>query len=74
MMIGKNVSFEPQISPKDVSKNNIQQQVLNLNSKKPGTFGNIPIRHWKVPLIFEMRPFKTYGVLKYQENSIFLII
>ena len=52
--ISKNVSFEPQIKLKDVNKNNAGQQVLNLNSKKPGTFGNIPIRYWKVLLIFEI--------------------
>ena len=52
--ISKNVSFEPQIKLKDVNKNNVRQQVLNLNSKKPGTFGDIPIRNWKVLLMFEI--------------------
>ena len=52
--ISKNVSFEPQIKLKDVNKNNVRQQVLNLNSKKPGTFGDIPIRNLKVLLMFEI--------------------
>ena len=54
MIISKNVSFEPQIKYKDLSKNNVQQQVLNLKSKKSCTFGNIPISHCKVPLMLEM--------------------
>ena len=54
MIFSKNISFGAQLKFGDVSKNNVQQQVLNMNSKKPGTFGNIPIRYWKVPVVSEV--------------------
>ena len=53
-MISKNVLFEPQYRLMDVSKDDVQQQVLNLSFQKPSTFVNIPIRHWKVALVFEL--------------------
>ena len=37
-MINKNVSFEAQFRFKDVSEDVIQQDVLNMNPEKPGTF------------------------------------
>ena len=37
-----NVSFESRFSFATVNEGNIQQGILNLNSKKIGTFGIIP--------------------------------
>ena len=43
-MINENVSFESRFSFTAVNEDNIQREILNLNSKKPGTFGNIPTK------------------------------
>ena len=43
-MINENVSFESRFSFKAVNEDNIQREILNLNSKKPGTLGNIPTK------------------------------
>ena len=41
-MINKNVPFESRFKFKVVNENYIQCEILNVNSEKPGTFGNIP--------------------------------
>ena len=41
-MINENVSFESRFSFTAVSEDDIQREILNLNPKKTGTFGNIP--------------------------------
>ena len=41
IMINKNVSFESRFSFTTVNEDNIQREILDLNSKIPGTFGNI---------------------------------
>ena len=46
-MINEYVSFESRFSFTAVNEDNIQQEILNLNSKKPGTFGNIPTKMLK---------------------------
>ena len=43
-MINENVSFESRFSFTAVNEDNIQREILNLNSKKPGTLGNIPTK------------------------------
>ena len=43
-MINENVSFESRFSFKEIRKSGIQNKVSNLNSKKAGTFGNIPTK------------------------------
>lgn len=40
-MINKNVPSESRFKLKNVSESDIQQEVLNLISKKPGVLGNI---------------------------------
>ena len=44
IMINENVSFESRFKFKVVNENDVQWEILNLNSKKPGTFGNIPTK------------------------------
>ena len=46
-MINENVSFESQFSFTAVNEDDIQREILNLNPKKPGTFGNIPTKMLK---------------------------
>ena len=46
-MINENVSFESRFSFATVNEDDIQREVLNLNPKKPGTFGNIPTKMLK---------------------------
>ena len=41
IMINENVSFESRFSFTTVNEDDIQREILNLNPKKPGTFGNI---------------------------------
>ena len=43
-MINENVSFESCFSFKEIRESDIQKEVSNLNSKKAGTFGNIPTK------------------------------
>ena len=43
-MINENVSFESRFKFKVVNENDIQCEILNLNSKEPSTFGNIPTK------------------------------
>ena len=43
-MINENVSFESRFSFTAVNEDNIQREILNLNSKKSGTLGNIPTK------------------------------
>ena len=43
-LINENVSFESRFSFTEVNEDDIQQEILNLNPQKPGTFGNIPTR------------------------------
>ena len=43
-MINENVSFESRFSFTAVNEDNIQREIVNLNSKKPGTLGNIPTK------------------------------
>ena len=42
IMINENVSSESRFSFTAVNEDDIQSEILNLNPKKPGTFGNIP--------------------------------
>ena len=44
IMINENMSFESRFKFKVVNENDIQCEILNLNSKKSGTFGNIPTK------------------------------
>ena len=44
IMINENVSFESRFSFTTVNEENIQWEILYLNSKKTGTFGNIPAK------------------------------
>ena len=46
-MINENVSFESRFSFTAVNEDDIQREILNLNPKKPGTFGNIPTKMLK---------------------------
>ena len=46
-MINENVSFESQFSFMTVNEENIQREIFDLNSKIPGTFGNIPTKMLK---------------------------
>ena len=41
IMVNENVSFDSRFSFTAVNEANIQREILNLNSEKPGTFGNI---------------------------------
>lgn len=41
-MINENVSFGSRFRFKNVSENDIQQELLNVNSRNAGTLGNIP--------------------------------
>lgn len=43
-MINSNVSFKSEYRFRGINENNVQQVVLNLNSKKKHTFGNISIK------------------------------
>ena len=65
IMINENVSFESRFSFAAVNEDDIQREILNLNPKKPGTFGNIPTKMLKIPLKFAMLSYKKYGILKY---------
>ena len=47
IMINENVSFESRFKFKVVNENDIQCEILNLNSIKPCTFGNIPTKIFK---------------------------
>ena len=47
IMINENLSFESRFSFTTVNEENIQREILDLNSKKPGTFGNIPTKMLK---------------------------
>ena len=47
IMVNENVSFESRFSFTAVNEDNIQREILNLNSKKPGAFGNIPTKMLK---------------------------
>ena len=47
IMINKNVSFESRFSFTTINEDNTQREILNLNSRKPGTFGNIPTKTLK---------------------------
>ena len=47
IMTNENVSFESRFSFTTVNEENIQREILDLNSKKPGTFGNIPTKMLK---------------------------
>ena len=44
IMINENVSFESRFSFTAVNEGITQQEILNLNSKKPGMFGIIPTK------------------------------
>ena len=44
IMINENMSFESRFKFKVVNENDIQCDILNLNSKKPDKFGNIPVK------------------------------
>ena len=43
-MINEHVSFESRFSFKGISQSDIQKEISNLNSKKAGSFGNIPAK------------------------------
>ena len=43
-MINENVSFESRLSFKEIRESDIEKEIANLNSKKVGTFGNIPTK------------------------------
>ena len=47
IMVNENVSFESRFSFTAVNEDDIQREILNLNPKKPGTFGNIPTKMLK---------------------------
>ena len=47
VMINENVSFESRFSFTAVNENDIQREILNLNPKKAGKFGNIPTKMLK---------------------------
>ena len=47
IMINENVSFESRFSFMAVNEDDIQREILNLNPKKPGTFGNIATKMLK---------------------------
>ena len=47
IMINGNVSSESRFSFTAVNEDDIQREILNLNPKKPGTFGNIPTKMLK---------------------------
>ena len=47
IMINENVSLESGFSSTAVNEDDIQREILNLNSKKPGTFGNTPTKMLK---------------------------
>ena len=43
-MVNENVSLESRFGFTAVNEDDIQREFLNLNPKKPGTFGNIPTK------------------------------
>ena len=47
IMINENVSFESRFSFTGVNEDDIQREILYLNPKKPGTFGNVPTKMLK---------------------------
>ena len=47
VMINENVSFESRFSFTTVNEDDIQREILNINPKKAGTFGNIPTKMLK---------------------------
>ena len=47
IMVNENVSFESRFSFTAVNEDDIQREILNLNPKKLGTFGNIPTKMLK---------------------------
>ena len=47
IMINENVSFESRFSFTAVNEDDIQREILNLNPKKSGTFGNTPTKMLK---------------------------
>ena len=47
IMINENVSFESRFSFTAVNEDDIQHEILNLNPKKPASFGNIPTKMLK---------------------------
>ena len=47
IIINENVSFESRFSFTAVNEDDIQREMLNLNPKQPGTFGNIPTKMLK---------------------------
>ena len=47
IMINENISFESRFSFTAVNEDDIQRNILNLNPKKPGTFGNISTKTLK---------------------------
>ena len=65
IMINENVALDSRFSFTAVNEDDIQREILNLNPKKPGTFGNISTKMLKVPLKFAVLPYKTYGILRY---------
>ena len=58
-MINENVSFESRFSFTAVN------EILNLNPKKPGTFGNIPTKMLKSSSEICSVALQTYGILRY---------
>ena len=47
IMINENVLFESRFNFAAVNEDDIQREILNLNPKKPGAFGNIPTKMLK---------------------------
>ena len=47
VMINENVLFESRLSFTTVNEDDIQREILNINRKKTGTFGNIPPKKLK---------------------------
>ena len=47
VMINENVSFESRFSFTTVNEDDIQREILNINPKKAGMFGNIPTKMLK---------------------------
>ena len=64
-MINENVSFESRFSFTTVNEDDIQREILNLNPKKPGTFGNISTKMLKSSSEICNVALQKYGILKY---------
>ena len=63
-MINENVSFESRFRFKEIRESDIKKEVSNLDSKKAGTFGNIPTKVLKDSSDICNSILQVYGILR----------